>query len=151
MLIDKDDALKLIETLKSQGYTTIPCDDPTKAIEGAVMTRLSVTGEETVEVQWHAFSEEYREEIHNVNPQTLADFARNHKTSSANDPKQLRLGRVYYDHDAKKAITYRTYVRELRGSSDRVREQLADLFDTQDPGIRSEELRNLLTDTYSSE
>jgi hypothetical protein len=152
MLLKKDDALNLIESLKDQGYTSIPCDEPTKAVEGAVLTRSPDIGDESVLVQWHAFGdEEYREEIHIVDPQALANFAKQHETSNANEPKQLRIGRVFYDHAEKKAVTYRTPIRKIRGASPRIREQLEDLFETTDPGVRSEELRNLLTDSPSAE
>jgi hypothetical protein len=144
----EEEALRKVADLVAQGYEFIPYDEPMIAVRGIVCWKKLGDGQEDEEmISWPMFGDEYETDKEKVSPEELIRFAESFDVDRCDEPKQLRMGFVHYDHDNKTAIVRTTKVFDLRKTSHEVRQRFMDMRDKVGAGDtaegRSERLREI--------
>jgi hypothetical protein len=124
-------ALRRVAELADQGYEYIPYDEPMIAMRGMVCWKKMEDGQEDVEdmISWPMFGEEYETDKQRVSPVELIEFAESFEVERCDEPKQLRMGFVNYDHDNKKAVVRTIKVLDLRKVSNETKQRFLDKRD----------------------
>lgn len=105
-------ASEKMDELTSQGYQLIPCDNLRKALRGYVCVKDS----DELYIQWPMFSCEYQTDQQEVSPEELIEFAKTYSVMKCDDPKILRMGFVFFDHENKMAVIKSAKLVDMRKS-----------------------------------
>ena len=125
----ESEALQKAADLLDQGYECLPFDEPHRAMRGVVCFKKTSQDEaeyeeDCHELIWPIFGSSYETDKEMVSPGELLRFAKDHKTELCDNPKALRMGLVYYDHDRKVAVVREMKVADLRRASKETKDEM---------------------------
>jgi hypothetical protein len=132
----EQEALQKAADLMDEGYDCIAFDEPHRAMRGVVCFK-KIAGEvgskdyqeDSHELVWPEFDQPYETDKEIVSPAELVQFAKEHETKPCDNPKALRMGLVYYDHDRKVAVVRESKVTDLRRASKETMDEMLGLRD----------------------